>query len=403
MTEMTSTGGALQVSEEALREVIEKLAPVERPPCSDGERHAAAWIADRLRDAGCDVSVEHEDAWGPWPPNVVALGLIGTFGALLVVFKRRMKGMFYALVALLGLADEVQNGPRLLRKTVRMKKKTVNVVATTGDRSATRSLVVLAHHDAAQTGAIFHQGWAKWLHAIDPNLVASRKNQLPQWWLGVAPPLLAMVSAITHWRRPARWAVALGALATATVWDIMRSPTVPGANDNLSGVATLVGLAEALQDEPIEGLRVMLVSAGAEEALQEGIRAFMERHRSDLVPGSTWFLNVDTVGSPHLVMLEGEGPLWMEDYTDPRFRALVAECAIAAGIDLESGVRARASTDGIVPSRAGYPTATLVSVMPWRLPGNYHLMTDTPGNVEYSTVVDSVRLAHAVARRLADS
>ena len=148
---------------------------------------------------------------------------------------------------------------------------------------------------------------------------------------------------------------------------------------------------------------MILVSAGAEESFQEGIRAYMERHRDELDPGSTWFLNVDTVGSPHLVMLEGEGPVWMEDYTAPTFRTLVADCAADIGVELETGVRARASTDGVIPSRAGYPTATLVSVMPWRLPGNYHLMTDVPGNVEYSSVVDSIRLAHAVGERLTTS
>ena len=45
----------------------------------------------------------------------------------------------------------------------------------------------------------------------------------------------------------------------------------------------------------------------------------MERHRSQLDPESTWYLNLDTLGSPRLAMLEGEGPVWMEDY-DEGFR-----------------------------------------------------------------------------------
>lgn len=175
---------------------------------------------------------------------------------------------------------------------------------------------------------------------------------------------------------------------------------MPGANDNLSGVATLVGLAETLRERPIEGIRFVLVSAGAEEALQEGIRGYVERHREELDPGSTWFLNVDTVGSDHLVMVEGEGPVWMEEYTAPAFRDLVAGCASEQGIELVRGIRTRASTDGIIPSRAGYPTASLISLMPWGMPGDYHLMTDVPGNVRYSSVVDAIRLAHAVGRRL---
>ena len=396
----TSLDAHPDVALETLREVIETLAPIERPPCSAGEREAAEWIANRLRAAGCEVSLEEEDAWGTWPPNLTALGFLGTFGALLVMFKRRFRGALYATFALLGLLDEIQNGPRVFRRMFRSRKSTTNVVATVGDRSAPKTLVVHAHHDAAQTGAVFNQAWAIALHKAKPDLMARGKQQIPQWWLGVAAPLLTLLSAITHWRRPARWAFGLGALGTTAVANIMRSPNVPGANDNLSGVAVLVGLAESLRERPIEGLRVVLVSAGAEESLQEGIRAYLERHRSDLEPGETWFLNVDTVGSPHLVMLEGEGPVWMEDYTSPSFRKLVAECAQDLGIELERDVRARASTDGIIPSRAGYPTVTLVSVMPWRLPGNYHLMTDVPGNVEYASVVDSIRLAYAVGARL---
>src|SRR6266508_1039493 len=86
--------------------------------------------------------------------------------------------------------------------------------------------------------------------------------------------------------------------------DIGRRPAVPGANDNLSGVAALAALARALRDRPLEGLRVLLVSAGAEEALQEGIRGFARAHFPRLPRGSTWFVNLDTIGSGRLVLLE---------------------------------------------------------------------------------------------------
>ena len=111
----------------------------------------------------------------------------------------------------------------------------------------------------------------------------------------------------------------LGAASAAVLGDMWRSRVVPGANDNLSAVGCLVALAEMLRERPVEGLRVWLVSAGAEETFQDGIRAFMASHRDELPPDSTWFLNLDTVGSPRLVLLEGEGPVWMEDF-DEGFR-----------------------------------------------------------------------------------
>ncbi len=187
----------------------------------------------------------------------------------------------------------------------------------------------------------------------------------------------------------------------ATFVDIERSPTVPGANDNLTAVASLVALAGALQAQPVRGLRVLLVSCGAEESLQGGIRAFARRHFAALDPSKTLVLNIDTVGSPHLVMLEGEGPFVMEDYADPQWRDRVAAVAERAAIPLRRGMRARTSTDSVIPSRAGYPTATLTSVDDAKALSNYHLMSDTAANVDYDTVADAANLAEAVLRDLA--
>ena len=156
-----------------------------------------------------------------------------------------------------------------------------------------------------------------------------------------------------------------------------------------------------IRDEPVAGIRVELVSAGAEETLQDGIRGYVERHRDRLDPASTWFLVPDTVGSPHLIMIEGEGPFRMEEYTDPSFRDLVARVAAEKEIDLDRGYHARASTDSVIPSRAGYPTACLGSLTDWQAPANYHLMSDVPENLVYGTIAAAARLAYGVAAALA--
>jgi len=93
---------------------------------------------------------------------------------------------------------------------------------------------------------------------------------------------------------------------------------------------------------------VLLVSAGSEEVLQGGIHGFAARHFPRLPPESTWFLNHDSIGSPHLALLEGEGPIVMEDY-ESGFRELVGEIATEAGIPLRRKLRARVSTDAVIP------------------------------------------------------
>ena len=387
-----------------LREVVETLAPLDRTPCSPGERQAAEWLAERLRAIdGVHVALEDEPSWGIFPPTATGLGLLGAVGAALVLSGRSVRGALLAAATLAGIVDEAQNGPRILRRLVRRRRTTVNVIARAGEGSGQRTLVVLAHHDAPQTGMVFDQTLQRRLHELAPQLLARAKKPPPQWWIGLAGPLCTIGGALVsrHQRRLAGAGLVLGALAAALVADVWRSQTVPGANDNLSGVAALVALAELLRERPVPGMRVLLVSCGAEETLQDGVRAFLARHRHELDPQRTWFVNLDTVGSPHLVMLEGEGPVWMEDYTGPSLRDLLAARAQLLDIDLERGFRARSSTDSVIPSRAGYPIATLVSVTDWRSPANYHLPSDIPANLDYATVADATRLVHELARALA--
>ena len=59
-----------------LREVCERLAPIDKAPCSAGEREAAEWIAARLERAGvADVLLEDEPSWSTFPPTGPRLGL----------------------------------------------------------------------------------------------------------------------------------------------------------------------------------------------------------------------------------------------------------------------------------------------------------------------------------------
>jgi hypothetical protein len=395
---------APRLDESTLREVVEALAAIERPPCSSGEREAAAWLAARLERAGCShVGLEDEPAWGGYLPTVGALGVLASAGAVLALRGRRGAGALSAAAAAAALVDDVQNGGRPVRRALRRRRSTVNVVARCGDPTAERTLVVHAHHDAHQAGRFYEQGLQQAIYRLAPDLLARLKTSPPQWWLGVAGPLLTVAGAAAGRRRALRAGLGLTLLGTAIVTEIALRSTVPGANDNASGVAGLVALAELAARRPPTGVRLLLVSCGAEESLQEGIRGFVARHRRELDPGSTWFLNLETVGSTRLIMLEGEGPIWMEDYRDPSFRDLVARRAAETGVGLERGFRARASTDSVIPSRTGYPTAVLTSVTPWGALANYHLPTDTPENVDYPTVREAARLAYSVAESVGAS
>jgi hypothetical protein len=386
-----------------IRDFLFSLAALERAPGSPGEAEAAERIAERLRQAGCRVEVDEVPFHAGYAKLIGTLTGTATGAGLLALRGGRMGrrlGVAVAALAGLAIADDVSNGPRVVRRS-RPAQQTQNVIGVCGDTAAERTLVVMAHHDAAPTGAIFDDGAQRWVGERLPGLIERTDTSLPLWWAVLSGPLLVAAGARSQRRNLIRAGTAAAALATAAFADIARSPTVPGANDNLSGVAVLVALAERFAQAPPQGLRVMLVCCGAEEVIQGGVHGFAERRFPELGRDRTWFLNLDSVGSPRLALVEGEGPVVMEDYFDRSFRDLVVRAAEAAGAPVRRGLRARSSTDAVIPSRAGYPTATLVSVDRYKAISNYHKPSDTPENLDWRTVAHAELVSAAVARELA--
>jgi Zn-dependent M28 family amino/carboxypeptidase len=389
--------------EATLRDVIETLAPLVRRAGSDDERRAAEWIAARLTAAGCTARVEEErfhDGYARVMSRLAGASTLAGLGALASPRLGRLAAGAAAAVTA-AIADDISNGPRVFRRATTSPRTTWNVVGSCGDPGAQRTLVVLAHHDAAPTGRIFDDRAQRWAGEHFPGVLERIDTSLPLWWTLLAAPALVGVGAARRRRGLLAAGIGLSALGVAALEDVARSPIVPGANDNLTAVAVLVAFAELTAEQPLSGLRLLLVSCGAEEVIQGGIYGFAARHFPALDRERTWFLNLETVGSPRLIMLEGEGPVVMEDYHDRSFRDLVARAAERAGAPLRRGLRARNSTDAVLPSRAGYPTATLASMDRNKALSNYHLMSDTPQNVCYRTVRQALTVTDAVARELA--
>ncbi|HEX7289632.1 MAG TPA: M28 family peptidase [Conexibacter sp.] len=388
-----------------LRQAIAHLAAIDRPSASPGEREAAQWIAAQLAEFGCSVRVEEERAHGGyWFPLGVPNALAGAAGLL----ARRGGGRARALAAAVGafaaaaIWDDVGGGKLWFRRRFLPSRPTWNVVAETGDPGADRTLVFVAHHDAAHWGLLFHPGVLPLVDRLFPGLLQRTNTSPPLMAPVIAGPLLVALGAFAGRRRPLTTGTVLALGSAATFAEIGARDAVPGANDNLTGVATLLGLATELAEQPLEGLRVLLVSTGSEEGFMEGMQAFARRHFRSLPPERTHVVCVDTVGSPQLTLIEGEGMLRMRDYPDD-FKALVSESARECGVELGRGLRFRNATDGLIALRAGYPTVAIGSVTELKVPSNYHWPTDTAEHVDHDRVSDAVTLCTALARRLAGS
>jgi putative aminopeptidase FrvX len=210
-----------------------------------------------------------------------------------------------------------------------------------------------------------------------------------------------MAGALIGSRGLRRAGGALSAAYAAAMANIASSRAVPGANDNLSGVAVLLELARALSADPLNRLRVLLLSTGSEESFLEAMVRFGERHFDRLPRDRTMFLCLESVGSPRLMLLDGEGLLTLRRYPRSLIETL-SELADQCGVRLHAPFRYRLATDGQVPLLAGYPTAVISSMAWYHAPSNYHWPSDRPENLHLASVAGAARLAEAFARRLDD-
>jgi Peptidase family M28 len=377
------------VSRRALIErVVRELAAYERPSASEGERRAADWVAGELRAAGCSqVRVEEERAHGGywWP-----LGLLNAAAALAARLGRRPAALVGALAAA-AVYDDVSGGRLWFRRHALPHRSTWNVVAEAGDPDASRTVVFIGHHDAAHSGLVFHPALPRKAMELMPEQ-HERANQSVPIIFGVflGPLLLALWGLLGgRWLKRVGTFFSLG--ASACMANIGSSQVVPGANDNLSAVAVLVALAHELAGQPPTGVRVILLSTGSEESFMEGMQAFGRRHFPDLPRETTEFVCIECVGSPQLCVVEGEGMLRMRDYPESPREAL-ARAGEAAGVELRRGLRTVAATDSLIALRAGYSTCTLGGIDETKFPSNYHWPTDTPDNLDWSSVEGAVEV-----------
>jgi Peptidase family M28 len=379
---------------ELIERVVRETASYSRPSASEGERRAAEWLAGELREAGCRaVRVEEERAHGGywWP-----LGILNAL-ALLASRRGRLAAALGGAFAAAAVYDDVGGGRLWFRRRALPHRPTWNVVAEAGDPDAERTVVFVSHHDAAHSGLVFHPALPRLAMERAPRLHAMT-DQSPQIVYGLfLGPLLLALWGLTGLRRLRGIGTFFAAGSMAAMADIGARSVVPGANDNLSSVAALVALAHSLRERPLEGVRVILLSTGAEEGFMEGMQAFGRRHFGELPRETTEFVCLECVGSPQLCVVEGEGMLVMRYYHE-RSREALAAAGRAVGIELRRGLRTGAATDGLISMRAGYPTCTLGGVDETKFPSNYHWPTDTPDNLSWESIEGAVALCEAYLR-----
>ena len=370
-------------------ELIRRLCSFEgRRAGTDAERRAANDLAEQLRKRGRRADVEPTYVHPQWAVVHAAHCALGVAGGL-VALEFPPVGFVIVLLAAVSMYLDL-NGRLYLLRRLFFRRVSQNVVSRGKGRDAPARVVLVAHYDAPQTGRVFDPGPARLAARMQQSIpLPLGPFRLLFWSLALLLPVLGarMAGFEDNWvsalQLPPTLVLIVGAFLLV---DVALSPVSPGANDNASGVATAISMAQELDADPPANLDVWVLLTGAEECIQEGMREFLRAHRDDLPRETTYFVSIDTVGRGE-VRFEAAGG-WVVSF--PMDDHLVGLCDAIATTDGDRP-RARALRDGYggdaLLARTRRYRATTITCLPedGRVPYQ-HTHLDLPDNLDLAAL-----------------
>lgn len=305
---------------EHVRALAEDIGP--RPPASDAEGRAVAYVAEQLRGMG--IEPVREQSFASSTPigrtslmltALMALGLAAGRGGRLA----KLAGGAAAISGAYALYRLLQGSPLPLTD-VFQSQDSRNLIAHIPPAKRSRQFLFLtANLDSDRARVTQVQGVPFLRRAAGTGLIG----------LGALAGLGMLSDALVGKRKAGATQTAAAFLSVVSAallgYDELQ-PATTGANGNASGVAVLLGLAEALLEKPLEHTEVVLVFTGAQEASASGLNAYLRQFappRSD-----TWWIDVEMVGAGELAYVAQGGVSLFTSYRpSPRITALAHEVA----------------------------------------------------------------------------
>lgn len=306
-------------------------------------------------------------------------------------------------------ADSLRKG-YYLRRLLGFKESR-NVLATIPAKNGNPDLriVIIAHIDAAFTGLMFQPDVVTMISGEPPKPLKFLKRGLEvatrtQHALTGFDLLRVFLGPLTWPLRPIEWALTAPALITMAInLDVvLRNQIVPGANDDLSGVAALPILARRLAGEKPDNVEYVFGVTGCEEASLGGGDALARDMDGEWDKTKTVVLALDSLSLGTLTYLRGEGevnriyaPQWLQDAcvevaaSEPRFTEVYGYDVPVGGSDVAAFLN------------RGWDGICLTCVDPvLGTPLHYHQMSDSPENLDVDKVLFSIDFAEKLIRRI---
>jgi hypothetical protein len=381
---------------DAMQEIEALVAFEGRWPGTDAERRAAGHLEERLRALGRDADVEPTSIFPNYPITHAIHALLGIVGSVLSVYQP-VVGAVLVLLATVSAFGDLSSTFYVVRRLTGRRASQNITSKEGGDKPAV--VILTAHYDAARTGTVFSRRSVERRATFGKLIRRGFGPFEPFFWslfLILACTILRLIGFEGTIFTVVQFIPTVVLIASVPLLvDIALSDVVPGANDNASGVATVLRLAERYGGQ-LAHFDVWVVFPGAEEGLLVGMREWMGAHRRELDRERTVFLNIDIAGAGTVRWIEKEGLV-----TAMRYHPTLIDLCEEVGDG--RGMVSRNATDALVARSAGFPAITITSRNALDYAPHWHQMTDTTDRIELEALDRTYAFCSALLERLDDS
>ncbi len=356
-----------------------------RPPLSQEADRAADYVQERLDGLGIETWREPffspASAWQQLQPQL-ALTLVG-----LAISTRRKAWVRQLGVPLVGLAawggKQTLDGQAAWWELVVPQRRTENVLGRIPSSAETRQRVVLiAHVDTDRIRFSAQPIVRQWLG--EPTRVLQR---LMLW--GATLPISRAWLGLRHMIR----------MATVSLSVLMalddQSDHSDGANDNASGVAVLLALAEQLVANPLTHTEVIIAFTNSDTVNGRGTAELAAGHLNDW-QAAHWIV-LDSVGAGELCWVK-DNALAQPDFT------ILHDLQAAAHENRADGIMGR-TLNVLNPARPLLVHhLNAVAIMGYGraddVPVGWRLADDSPSIIDDGTLQKTQRLVNTVLQSI---
>jgi hypothetical protein len=360
---------------------------------SEYERDAALYIKGRLEQYTPDVSIEPFHAPENYPHLFASyMSEFLIVGALAIWWPEMAFG--YGLGVFVLYMTEFCGYRGLSRFMPQYPSQ--NVTSRFLGLRPKSTILIVAYYDSGCATAMTAPERIRWLRPAHLFLVTCMVIAMATCAADAFAPANAVphiASAVIRWAAVA----ALGAGALMLFLASSNGEDIRGANNNASGVAALLGIAERLKADPIEEADIWIVATGSHEAWMSGLRHFLSLHR--FPKEHTYVLNLEGVGTGRLHYLKSEGFLYRLN-ADPAMTGIAN--ALSAQRPIRAGNLRAIPTAGHVPLSRGMKAMSIVGLDRDGLLARWNQIEDRVTEVESTNIAEVIDCSRQLIRELAE-